>query len=246
MTCGGQFCIKGIAEGSDELEKQKRNSGEVALTVALLALAQRLAGYENKPLAICLAVVGGGALLWFAGSWIADGLSWLRGLSRRDALATQAEAEKREKASLLSKAPKLWVDYKPRNPTEGEALIFSKEGDAAIKTIHVCPLVWGTIKQYPINLLSDIGPLRGQPIECRFTVFERIGGTEIPQQLYELPDLFKEMNCKVGHQTQPSVKILYEDFDGNWFCRTFVLSMDPYSQIVWKPDVVQLAKKPIL
>ena len=227
------------------MEKQKRNSGGLALTVATLAFAQRLGGYENKPLAICLAVVGVGALLWFAVLWIADGLSWIRGLSRRDALATQAEAEKREKASLLSKAPKLWVDYKPRNPTEGEALIFSKEGDAAIRTIHVCPLVWRTIRQYPINLLSVIGPLRGQPIECRFTVFGRIGDTEIPQMLYELPDLFNEMIHKFGHQPQPSVDILYEDFDGNWFCRTFILSMDPYSKIVWKPDVVQLAKKPI-
>jgi hypothetical protein len=166
-------------------------------------------------------------------------------LSRRDALAILAEAQKRETASLLSRAPKLWVDYKPRNPTEGEALIFSKEGDAAIRTIHVCPLVWRTIKKYPINLLSAIGPLRTQPVECRFAVFEQIGEAQMPQMLYELPDLFQEMIHKFGQQTQPSVDILYEDFDGNWFCRAFGLSIDPYSQIVWKPDVVQLAKEPI-
>jgi hypothetical protein len=56
------------------LERQKRNSGGIALIVATLALAQRLGGYENKPLAICLVIIAGAALFWFAGLWIRDGL----------------------------------------------------------------------------------------------------------------------------------------------------------------------------
>jgi hypothetical protein len=164
-------------------------------------------------------------------------------LQRRDARIAEEEARRREAASLLSKAPKLWVDYKSGNsdPAGFETLIFSKEGDAAIRTIQPGPLMWIITETRPIDLHSVIGPLRVQPIECKFTASERIGNRET---IYELPDLFRQMMRKLGDQAQPSVEILYEDFDGNRFSRTFRLAIDPSDRIVWHPGPVQLATRP--
>jgi hypothetical protein len=101
-------------------------------------------------------------------------------LQRRDAVAARIDTQKREEASLLERAPKLWVEYKPEkrdtdDPSKWEALIFSKEGGGAIRTIRVRPLVWTVREARPITLHSVIGPVRAQPVECKFTAIEQIG-----------------------------------------------------------------------
>jgi hypothetical protein len=53
---------------------QKSTSGWLSLIVAILAIAQRLAGYENKPLAICLVAIAGMALVYFTTLSIKDGI----------------------------------------------------------------------------------------------------------------------------------------------------------------------------
>ena len=282
--------------------------GGLALIVGMFALAQRLGGWEHKPLARGVGIAAGALFvawcflffaswigwtvaaavwsicLWFIFTWVRKSVDETREptkgpeigrpgtlhqeritelnqelfnaraqladvkneLQRRDAVAAEAEAQKDKEVFLLSKAPRLWVDYKPEtrgssDPGESEALIFSKEGDAAIRTIQVGPLIWTIRETRPINLHSVIGPLRAQPVECKFTAFEQIGNA---QTLYQLPGLFREMMRKFGPQAQPAVEISYEDFDGNWFCRAFVLAIDPYNRIVWEPDPVRLAKPP--
>jgi hypothetical protein len=50
----------------------KRSTGGIAVAIAIMAVAQRLANYENKPLAIVLAVGAGIFLLWFTGLWAKD------------------------------------------------------------------------------------------------------------------------------------------------------------------------------
>jgi hypothetical protein len=166
-------------------------------------------------------------------------------LLRRDAQLAQAEAQKREETDQLSKAPQLWVDYKPAgagvDPADWEALVFSNGGNVPIRDIQIGPLVWTVEEKRFINLHSVIGPLRGQPIECKFSAYEQVGTS---QAQGPLPGHLREMMRKWGHEAQPHVEIVYGDFDGNWFCRAFVLSIDPFDRIVWGPGPVQLAKHP--
>ena len=139
-------------------------------------------------------------------------------------------------------APTLWVDYKPKGTTalEAESLIFRKEGPH-IKTIQPGPLIWTVRELRPINLLSVIGPLRTEPVECKFTAFEQRGDT---QMLKELPELLREMMGKFGNDVHPSIEIYYEDYGGNWFYRTFILLIDPWGKIVWEPGPVQSCAPP--
>ena len=72
------------------------------------------------------------------------------------------EDRKPDRESRLSKAPKLWVDYKPgkrgsSNPADAwESLVLSKEGEAEIKDIRIGPLVWTARESRPIELHSVI------------------------------------------------------------------------------------------
>jgi len=50
----------------------KRSTGGIAVAIAIMAVAQRLANYGNKPLALALAVGAGIFLLWFAVLWAKD------------------------------------------------------------------------------------------------------------------------------------------------------------------------------
>lgn len=130
--------------------------------------------------------------------------------------------------------PTIWVTYKPKSqasPREMEALVFEKEErDPAIKSIRLAPLKWEVAR--PISLHNVMGPLRAQPVECKFTAFEQTGNAQI---LYELPELLRHMMKNLGGDAQPSLKVYYEDFNGSWFCRNFVLSIDPYDRIAMDP-----------
>jgi len=157
-------------------------------------------------------------------------------LHRRDTAAAQAEEQRRKEESLLSSAPQLWVEFEPRkngstDPEDWQCLIFSKNGGGAIKTIEVGPLEWKIQESYPIELHSVVGPLRGQSVKCKFSVAGDLS----------LTGLFREMMRKYDPQAQPSSEVLYEDFDGHRYSRKFILSIDPFDQITWHPDQVQLA-----
>jgi hypothetical protein len=140
--------------------------------------------------------------------------------------------------AVPAKAPLLWVNYKPtsQDKRQTEALIFTKEGDGVIRNIKAGPLVW-TIKEIrPVNILSEMGPLLNDPMECKFTAFQQIGTS---QHVSELPELMREIMRKYGTDAQPSVDITYEDFTGNTFLRRFELSIDPYDRIAWNPGPVE-------
>jgi len=139
------------------------------------------------------------------------------------------------KATLVRNAPRLWVEYRSatKNPPNMEVLIFSKDGNSAIRNIEVGPLVWNFTETRPISLHNVIGVLRSDPIECKFTAYEQDGKM---QRVYELAELMREMMKRFGVAAQPSVEVLYADMEENGFSQTFVLSIDPYNRIVWEPQ----------
>jgi hypothetical protein len=151
------------------------------------------------------------------------------------------EASERDKASsaqaFLANAPRLWVEYEPesKQPRKEEALKFSREGESAITGIMVCPLTWRAEEKYPITLFNNIGPLRSDPFACSFTAFKQVGNS---QQLFRLPDLYREMMLKFGSEIQPQLEISYSDMTGNRFSITFTLSIDLYNRIVFEPGPV--------
>ena len=267
--------------------------GSLTLMVGILALAQRLGGWESKLLARGLSIataalfvawcflffpswvgwtvaaLAWSLLLWFVFIWVRKSADKTREITnlnqdlfnaraqladaqnelhRRDVAAALAEGQKREQVSALSRVPKLWVEYKPAeagaaDPEKWQSLTFSKEGETAVRTIQVGPLVWTIQESFPVELHNVIGPLRDRPVESKFSVREQVGPVS---RRYELPDLFRTMMAKHNPQAQPSSEILYEDFDGNWFSRRFVLAIDPFDRVVWEPSPVQFAKRPVL
>ena len=56
----------------------KATSGGASIVFAVLALSQRLGNYENKPLAIILAIGACGSLIWFGVQFLRQGLDKLR------------------------------------------------------------------------------------------------------------------------------------------------------------------------
>ena len=176
--------------------------------------------------------------------------SWLKGENNRlrteadkllrevdrlkSALSSPATAIDEGRAILLKNAPRLWVQYKAatKNPTQMEALVFSKDGNSPVRNIQVGPLTWNVAETRPISLHNVIGVLRSEPIECRFTALEQVGNT---QHVFELPELMREMMRKFDITAQPLVDVSYDDMDGTAFTQTFILSIDPYNRIVWEP-----------
>ena len=160
----------------------------------------------------------------------------LRGELRARKEQEAAESNEREAlAEKLRSAPKLWVEYKPKEMTDPlgtEFFVFDKEGTAAIKNIQAGPLTWTIQKAYPIAFLSALGPLREQPVECRISVSELIDGNT---QLHQVSQLVRKMAKEHGQTLQPYVDFSYEDFDGNRFLQRFVLSIDSYEKIVLEP-----------
>jgi hypothetical protein len=71
----------------------KTRVGSLGVIVAVLALAQRLAQYENRPLAIALAAIATAAFVWLIVLWIRDGIAWRRERQR----LKRDEAERRPK-----------------------------------------------------------------------------------------------------------------------------------------------------
>jgi hypothetical protein len=153
--------------------------------------------------------------------------------------ARQKAARERESIAMLSKAPKLWIDFKPRSRAEGEVekLVFSKEGESGIRIINVGPLVWTVNTIRPITLFNVVGTIRDAPVECKFTACEVKGN--LTTNLY-LPDLIREMTQQYGIEAQPRVAVEYEDMDGRAYSRRFVLSIDPYDRIDWEPESLEL------
>jgi hypothetical protein len=62
---------------------QRTRVAAVGVIVALFALAQRLGGYENKPVAVSLALVAAFAFAWLIGLWIRD--RFTRAMNRNQA-----------------------------------------------------------------------------------------------------------------------------------------------------------------
>jgi hypothetical protein len=56
----------------------KTSAGGVSLVCAVLALSQRLGNYENRPLAIILAVGASFSLLWFASQLMRDSVAKIK------------------------------------------------------------------------------------------------------------------------------------------------------------------------
>jgi hypothetical protein len=139
------------------------------------------------------------------------------------------------KAALVRNASRLWVEYKAatKNPTQMEALVFSKDGNSPVRNIQIGPLVWNVTETRPISLHNVIGVLRSEPIECRFTAYEQIANR---QRIFQLPEVMREMMRKFGVTAQPIVEVSYEDLDGTVFVRGFILSLDPDNRIVWEPS----------
>ena len=155
-------------------------------------------------------------------------------LRRMKDAEAKAAGESMRRAELLDHAPQLWVTYKQSG--EHEILTFSKDG-SPIKSLEVGELVWNIDVRRPISLFNVIGPIRDDPVECRFTPFERHGNAQV---LHSLPDLLREIVRKHDTDAQPSLCIRYQDFEGHRFMRTFVLAMDVYGRVVLNPGSVEL------
>jgi hypothetical protein len=222
------------------------NRGQILqLAVAVLALLNArgalLALMQNQ-------FFSPGALLFYAliASVIAS-FVWMVRSNRRVATAISSEVPQREAEVPLIRVPKIWVEFKPAekrssNPEDAfDSLVFSKDGDTPIRTIHVSPLVWNIQEIRAIQLFNALGPLRAQPMESKFGVLEQVGPATRNR---DLPELLREMVDKFGFQAQPSCQIYYEDFDGNWFSRKFTIVFDSFGRIAWQPGSVQLAEPP--
>lgn len=145
--------------------------------------------------------------------------------------------KKAEQSPIDNDAPQLWVDYKGRDEKAGqEILVFSKDGDRAIRIKEVGPFVWHASESYPVSLFNVIGFIRNDPVECRFTAFREELGSQV---LFKLPDLIRRMMNKFGAESQPRIDIKYEDMNGNLYSRRFVLSIDPYDRVVWEPEMTR-------
>lgn len=146
-------------------------------------------------------------------------------------LSSEIAKEREVLAEKLRLAPKLWIEYKPKDLLYGtESFVFSKDGDQTIVEIEPGPLIWDLLVEHPITFLNNVSPVRTQPVECKIAVSEANvshGG---------IPDHLREIMRKYETTVSPTMTLRYQITDGTWFQQTYSLSIDPYNKLVIKPE----------
>lgn len=181
-----------------------KHVGGLALAIAILALAQRLAGYENRRLAIWLAVLGVLLLILCSGLIVNDTIAWWR---KRRQETDQATEETPLPASRPRLAP---VRYDKLSLTSLQhGLFIGNEGEPAYD-VSVEPLKLGrrTVEFAKIDRLD-----KGTPVFSGVDISD-YGAIQKRNLIWALQEW--QAAVQQRHIVIP-FNIIYRDFDGVWY-----------------------------